>query len=90
LATKLIHLLRSKQKKQGCNVIRTHSPVKAGKVAAQNARPGALILVKGSQNGVFAEEAVKQLLANPSDINNLVRQSNFWMAKKAAQFTDMS
>ena len=76
--------------KQGCNVIRTHSPVKAGKVAAQNARPGALILVKGSQNGVFAEEAVKQLLANPSDINNLVRQSNFWMAKKAAQFTDMS
>ena len=75
---------------QGCNVIRTVSPVKAGKVALQNAKEGAIVLVKGSQNGVFAEEAVKQLLANPSDINNLVRQSDFWMNKKAAQFTDMN
>lgn len=74
---------------QGCKVIRTSSPVKAGKVALQNAQSGGIILAKGSQNGVFAEEAVKQLLANPSDINNLVRQSDFWMAKKAAQFTDM-
>lgn len=74
---------------QGCKVIRTLSPVKAGKVAAQNASSGAIILVKGSQNKVFAEEAVKQLLANPSDIEHLVRQSDFWMAKKVAQFTDM-
>ena len=44
------------------------------------------MLVKGSQNGVFAEEAVKQLLANPSDIDNLVRQTDFWMNKKATQF----
>lgn len=75
---------------QGCNVIRTSSPVKAGKVALQNSKEGATVLVKGSQNGVFAEEAVKQLLANPSDINNLVRQTDFWMNKKVAQFTDMS
>lgn len=81
--------LATAAEKQGCNVIRTNSPVKAGKVAAQNLQAGAVILVKGSQNKVFAEEAVKQLLANPSDIDNLVRQSNFWMSKKVAQFTDM-
>lgn len=81
--------MAKKAEENGCNVIRTVSPVKAGKVAAQNCEKGALILVKGSQNRVFAEEATKQLLANPSDIDNLVRQSDFWMAKKAAQFTDM-
>jgi UDP-N-acetylmuramoyl-tripeptide--D-alanyl-D-alanine ligase len=70
----------------GCKVIRTLDPVKAGKVAAQNLVPGAVVLVKGSQNGVFAEEAIKQLLANPSDINTLVRQNEFWMNKKAQQF----
>jgi UDP-N-acetylmuramoyl-tripeptide--D-alanyl-D-alanine ligase len=71
---------------QGCRVIRTSDPIKAGKVAFQNASEGAIILVKGSQNRVFSEEATKQLLANPADINNLVRQSDFWLAKKAAQF----
>jgi UDP-N-acetylmuramyl pentapeptide synthase len=80
--------IAAKAEEQGCKVIRTLSPIKAGKVAAQNASEGAVILVKGSQNRVFAEEAVKQLLANPSDIDNLVRQSDFWMAKKAEQFTD--
>ena len=78
--------IAAKAEEQGCKVIRTLSPMKAGKVAAQNIAEGSVILVKGSQNRVFAEEAVKQLLANPSDINNLVRQSDFWMAKKAEQF----
>ncbi len=70
----------------GCRVIRTSDPIKAGKVAAQNASDGAIILVKGSQNKVFSEEAVKQLLANPADIDNLVRQSDFWMNTKNHQF----
>ena len=68
---------------QGCKVIRTTNPIKAGKVAYQNIQPHSLVLVKGSQNGVFAEEAVKQLLNNPSDFNNLVCKSDFWMNKKA-------
>jgi UDP-N-acetylmuramyl pentapeptide synthase len=75
----------------GCHVIRTSSPYKAGKVALQNiTKPGTVILVKGSQNGVFSEEAVKQLLANPADQTQLVRQNNFWMTKKQSQFSDAS
>lgn len=71
-----------------CNVIRTTSPYKAGKVVAQNLTEDTVILVKGSQNGVFAEEAIKQLLANPADVTRLVRQSDFWLGKKQAQFND--
>jgi UDP-N-acetylmuramoyl-tripeptide--D-alanyl-D-alanine ligase len=43
-------------------------------------------LAKGSQNGVFAEEAVKLLLANPDDADKLVRQSPVWLKKKQVQF----
>lgn len=45
-----------------------------------------VILAKGSQNGVYCEEAVKLLLADPDDIHYLVRQSQFWMEQKHAQF----
>ena len=77
------NILAKEAENMGCRVIRTSDPVKAGKVASQNVSDGAIILVKGSQNGVFSEEAVKQLIANPVDIDNLVRQSDFWLAKKS-------
>lgn len=50
----------------------------------------AVVLVKGSQNGVFAEEALKQLLADPADSKRLVRQSNYWQEVKARQFARLS
>jgi hypothetical protein len=49
-------------------------------------KPGAVILAKGSQNKVFAEEAVKQLLANSSDASQLVRQSKAWLKIKQKAF----
>lgn len=52
--------------------------------------PNAVVLVKGSQNGVFAEEALKQLLADPADGKRLVRQSNYWQEVKARQFARLS
>ena len=58
------------------------SPVEAGKFVRAIIAPGALILAKGSQNGVFAEEAVKQLLKHPDDTSKLVRQSEEWLRKK--------
>lgn len=83
--------IASEAEANGCHVIRTSSPYKAGKVALQNITiPGTVILVKGSQNGVFSEEAVKWLLANPADQSQLVRQNDFWMAKKRSQFSDAS
>ena len=42
-----------------------------------------LILFKGSQNTIFLEEAVKQVLANKADVKYLTRQSDWWMQKKS-------
>lgn len=66
----------------GCRVKSFTSPVEAGKFVRAIIAPGALILAKGSQNGVFAEEAVKQLLKHPDDTSKLVRQSEEWLRKK--------
>lgn len=66
----------------GCRVKSFTSPVEAGKFVRAIIAPGALILAKGSQNGVFAEEAVKQILNNPDDAKKLVRQSEGWLNKK--------
>ena len=41
-----------------------------------------LIVFKGSQNTIFLEESVKQLLENPADATKLPRQGNWWMKKK--------
>lgn len=62
------------------------SPYAAGELVRGLLQPGDVVLSKGSQNGVFAEEAVKLLLANPDDATVLVRQSPSWLAKKAKQF----
>ena len=48
--------------------------------------PNAAILAKGSQNGVFAEEAVKVLLHSTEEESQLVRQDAAWITKKQAQF----
>lgn len=70
----------------GCKVVRTNSPYEAGKVIADNLQTGAYVLIKGSQNGVFSEEAIKSLLADPNDASKLVRQSAYWFAIKRKQF----
>jgi UDP-N-acetylmuramoyl-tripeptide--D-alanyl-D-alanine ligase len=62
------------------------SPFEAGRYLAPKLKSGDWVLAKGSQNGVFAEEAVKQLLADPKESLNLVRQSDAWLAKKYKQF----
>lgn len=49
-------------------------------------RQGDVVLVKGSQNGVFAEETVKLLLADPADAAKLVRQSPEWLERKRLAF----
>lgn len=46
----------------------------------------AIVLVKGSQNEIFLEEAVKKILKNKSDEKKLCRQSSFWLGRKKAFF----
>ncbi len=73
---------------KGCKVVTCTSPYEAGKILAQSVQPHAIILIKGSQNNVFAEESIKSLLSDPADAAHLVRQSASWMAIKARAFSD--
>lgn len=71
----------------GCQVKSFRNSVQAGAFAHSVLKNGALVLVKGSQGDVYAEEAVKVLLLSPQEnIPNLVRQSPAWMAHKEAFF----
>jgi UDP-N-acetylmuramoyl-tripeptide--D-alanyl-D-alanine ligase len=45
-----------------------------------------LIYVKGSQNTIFLEEAIKEFLSKDESIDHLCRQSEEWMKKKLAFF----
>jgi UDP-N-acetylmuramoyl-tripeptide--D-alanyl-D-alanine ligase len=73
-------------KERGCNVKTFLDPYKAGRYVKKQLKEGAVVLAKGSQNRVFAEESLKVLLASKDDESKLVRQSSGWMAKKAKQF----
>lgn len=74
----------------GAQVKSFRSAVEAGGFAHAQLRDGALILVKGSQNGIFTEEAVKVLLKRPEDFRMLVRQSPAWMAHKEEFFAQFA
>lgn len=73
-------------KKQGCKVKSFLDPYRAGRFVEKQLQEGGVVLAKGSQNGVFAEEALKTLLADPEDATKLVRQSEYWMTIKRKQF----
>ena len=71
---------------KGCQVKSFANAVQAGAFAHSVMQPSALVLVKGSQNQVYTEEAIKILLLDQTDVNKLVRQSAAWMATKEAFF----
>ena len=73
-------------KNQGCEVQTFMNPYEAGEYVRHHLKPGTVVLAKGSQNGVFAEEAIKILLANASQARKLVRQSDYWLKRKKAHF----
>ena len=73
---------------QGCEVRSFESPYAAGAFVKKQLKEGAAVLAKGSQNRVFAEESLKSILAHKKDSENFVRQSDYWMRIKRAQFTD--
>ncbi len=67
---------------KGCTVRTAESPQEVAKILKDIMEDQATILLKGSQNGVFLEEAVKQILADPKDQSKLVRQNTQWINKK--------
>lgn len=76
--------------KQGCQVRSFTTPYQAAGFVHSVLREGAVVLVKGSQNGVFAEEAVKELLHSTEEEEQLVRQSDYWLKVKEDQFSAFS
>ncbi len=71
---------------QGCQVRTFLNPSEAGFFVRKRLKERAVVLGEGSQNRVFAEEALKVLLAHPADAAKLVRQSRSWLHKKFKQF----
>lgn len=71
---------------EGCSVATFDSPYVAGNYLKPLIKNGAIILIKGSQNRVYAEETTKILLANPEDKSRLVRQSSDWLKIKNKAF----
>jgi UDP-N-acetylmuramoyl-tripeptide--D-alanyl-D-alanine ligase len=71
---------------KGCQVKTFDTPYEAGEFIKSVVKNKAIVLLKGSQNRVFAEETVKKLLANPADSNKLVRQTPEWQKIKNKAF----
>jgi UDP-N-acetylmuramoyl-tripeptide--D-alanyl-D-alanine ligase len=67
----------------GCKVLSFDSPYSLGKKVKDIIKPDGIVLFKGSQNGVFLEEAIKLVLEDKSDSSLLVRQSPYWLKQKS-------
>jgi UDP-N-acetylmuramoyl-tripeptide--D-alanyl-D-alanine ligase len=73
-------------RRRGCQVKSFKSAIEAGGFAHQVMAKGAVVLVKGSQGGIYAEEAVK-VLCMMDDDTKLVRQSPEWIKIKDEFFS---
>jgi UDP-N-acetylmuramyl pentapeptide synthase len=72
-------------KEGGCEVHSYLDAKEAGNFVKSKLKNHAIVLAKGSQNGVFAEESLKPLLENKDDEARLVRQSPYWLSVKQLQ-----
>jgi UDP-N-acetylmuramoyl-tripeptide--D-alanyl-D-alanine ligase len=66
----------------GNQAIKFDNYSQANKYLQKNLPSNATVLIKGSQNTIFLEETVKELLANKSDITKICRQSPYWQKIK--------
>lgn len=63
---------------------------KAGEYLKDNIPQNSLVLVKGSQNTIFLEEAIKYLLKDKEDEKKLCRQDDYWLKIKKLNFSKSS
>jgi UDP-N-acetylmuramyl pentapeptide synthase len=76
--------------RRGVKVIRTLTPYHAGELVKPLLKADTVVLIKGSQGGIFLEETTKILLNDPADQSQLVRQTAQWQKLKRAAFKDIS
>ena len=70
----------------GCVVKSFPDALSAGAYIHQFIEPDAIILGKGSEGGIFVEEALKVILHSIDDNSKLVRQSPAWLEAKSQFF----
>ncbi len=70
----------------GCQVKVCQTALEAGGFVNQIMKRGAIILFKGSQGGIFLEEAIKIVLASTDLESELVRQDIDWLKRKRQFF----
>ena len=75
---------------RGCQVKSFKHAIEAGGFAHQVLDDNAVVLVKGSEGGIYAEEAVKILLHETHEDHELVRQSPQWLEIKRNFFSHFS
>lgn len=76
-------------KQNGCQVVSFKTAPEAGAFVHKVLEPGAAILFKGSQGGIYLEEAIKIVLHSTEEESSLVRQSSEWMETKQKFFASM-
>ena len=75
---------------RGCQVKSYKSAIDAGAFVRSVLENDAIVLAKGSQGSIYAEEALKELLHATSDDRKLVRQSPEWIRQKTSFFSNIS
>lgn len=78
--------LSKSAKERGCKVYEAKDPYDAGDFIKNIIDKESAILIKGSQNGVYSEEAIKSILSSKEDVSLLVRQDKEWILKKKKIF----
>jgi len=73
-------------RQNGCAVTSFTKATDATELLTRLANKDTTLLFKGSQGGIYLEEAIKPLLKNPADRQKLVRQSDAWLEKKRQFF----
>lgn len=73
-------------KARGCQVKTCDTAIEAATFAHKVIEKGAAVLLKGSQGGIYLEEATKILLHDQEDVKFLVRQDKKWLEIKREFF----
>lgn len=76
-------------KSRGCQVKSFKNALIAGAFVRGVLEEGSAILFKGSEGGIYLEEAVKEILESTEDEIKLVRQSTEWLARKESFFQNL-
>lgn len=85
----VLPVVKEKAGKKGMTqkVVWYKNAVQAGLHLKEELPNDAIILVKGSQNTIYLEEAIKFILENSSDVKNLTRQEEYWQKTKQDFFS---